>query len=297
MTVSPITSTITEGQEKQYKRFVEDAAARGAKLALEQVSLDKDGLQRLLARGDEFITAIAEVIVAKTRELSELPYANEEVSSKRTYPKDFRYRSVEEQVEFWAKVYPDLDATYVAGLTASPVPDGAESYMVMPKPGKLGATYNAALEVVLGLIATSRSFKNWREGELGPDRLRLNEQTRHVLEKLERETPGDFLVIAVQFGKRHLGQSVRRARVCFAGNEFGLGPYEVICMMLMHPERISGTEEEFYVFIAGAEYAPDADGDFSCSLSVYWRGRQLRLAYCDADDANPRCGSSSAFAS
>ena len=46
MTVQPITSA----QRKQFRRFVEDMCHR----ALEEVSPDKDGLQRLLARGGEF---------------------------------------------------------------------------------------------------------------------------------------------------------------------------------------------------------------------------------------------------
>jgi hypothetical protein len=49
MTTQSITS-ITDGQKKQYLRFVEDAAER----ALKEVGLDKDGLQRLIEHGDEF---------------------------------------------------------------------------------------------------------------------------------------------------------------------------------------------------------------------------------------------------
>ena len=41
---------ITSDQEKQYRRFVED----GSNLALKEVNPDKDGLQRLFARGGEF---------------------------------------------------------------------------------------------------------------------------------------------------------------------------------------------------------------------------------------------------
>lgn len=44
------TRSITSNQEKQFKRFVEDACER----ALKEVSPDKDALQRLLERGGEF---------------------------------------------------------------------------------------------------------------------------------------------------------------------------------------------------------------------------------------------------
>ena len=40
-------TSITEGQKKQYFRFVEDAAER----ALKETGLDKDGLQKLIENG------------------------------------------------------------------------------------------------------------------------------------------------------------------------------------------------------------------------------------------------------
>ena len=55
-------ASITSEQQKQYCRFVEDGGTK----ALEQVDLDKDGLQRLLGRGGEF----QKVIVSAIRELS-----------------------------------------------------------------------------------------------------------------------------------------------------------------------------------------------------------------------------------
>lgn len=63
-------ASITSDQERQYKRFVEDAARKGANLALEKVPLDKDGLQRVLEQGDKFGSAIANAIIAATRDLS-----------------------------------------------------------------------------------------------------------------------------------------------------------------------------------------------------------------------------------
>ncbi len=45
-----MTARITSDQQKQYKRFVEDASDRG----LKEVNPDKDGLQRLFEKGGEF---------------------------------------------------------------------------------------------------------------------------------------------------------------------------------------------------------------------------------------------------
>ena len=49
MTTQSITS-ITDGQRKQYRRFVEDAADK----VLAEARIDKDGLQKLIENGDEF---------------------------------------------------------------------------------------------------------------------------------------------------------------------------------------------------------------------------------------------------
>ena len=49
-----VNEPITSGQEKQYRRFVEDAAV----LALKEVGLDKDGIQRLIGHGGDFQTDI-----------------------------------------------------------------------------------------------------------------------------------------------------------------------------------------------------------------------------------------------
>lgn len=73
MTIRSITS-ITDGQKKQYFRFVEDAAEK----ALKEVGLDKDGIQKLIEKGDEFqariVTGIRELSVSNQS-------ADEEVES------------------------------------------------------------------------------------------------------------------------------------------------------------------------------------------------------------------------
>lgn len=69
MTTSITSSPVSEGQKKQFRRFVLDAAERAAELALEQITLDGEGIQQVLGRGDEFQSAIVATIVAKTRAL------------------------------------------------------------------------------------------------------------------------------------------------------------------------------------------------------------------------------------
>ena len=60
----------TADQETKFRRLLEDIAKHAAELALKKVDPDKDGLQEVLKRGDELKTAVAEITVAKTRELA-----------------------------------------------------------------------------------------------------------------------------------------------------------------------------------------------------------------------------------
>lgn len=60
----------TEGEERGYKRLIEDISRHGAELALRKVEAGSEGWQQVLTHGDELKTAVAEVIVAKTRELA-----------------------------------------------------------------------------------------------------------------------------------------------------------------------------------------------------------------------------------
>ena len=54
MTTSITSSPVSDGQKKQFRRFVSDAAERAAELALDQITLDSDGMQHVLGKGDEF---------------------------------------------------------------------------------------------------------------------------------------------------------------------------------------------------------------------------------------------------
>lgn len=208
-----------------------------------------------------------------------LPFADEEVESNFGYPEGFRIRSVQEQVKALQELDPfkNLDASHVSKLAGGKLPDGAEGWAVIPKYLKMTESYHEALEFALHLLAADRKFRNrlaTREGELTTEKdLRLAEKTGKAHAKLD-EQPGDFWVFPFQFGLSHRGRSVRRARVLFTDNEFGLGAYEAAVLLLTHPNRIIGPDQ-LYVDCAGVEYAPgveyvpDADGDFFARLYFF----------------------------
>ena len=287
-----MTEKITPGQRKQILRLFEDQ--------LDKLDLQKSLAQYLIKCGGDFQAKIVKII-AEYKSGDCLPYADEVVKSDFGYPKGFRFRTVAEQVERLSKEFPNLDARYVESLSLGDLPKGAEGWGVIPKPSKVAESYHGALAKSIELLSeqNGNKFKNWREGWLTKKHFRLLEKTEKALAKLEKETPGDYLVIPFQFGKRWGGRSVRHTQVRFAEDEFGLGPYEVAILLLTHPDRITGAGQ-LYIDCAGCEYRTYvSESAFPFCLSFHWRDNveQLVLYYYRTDDALEHWGSASGFAS
>jgi hypothetical protein len=161
----------------------------------------------------------------------------------------------------------------------------------------LAPTYGEAVEKVLAMIASKRKFYNYRDGQLGAEYLRQHAKTAKMFQKLgDEQKDFDILVVPAQFGLRHRGRSVRRARGVFTANEFGLGAFAIGIMVLTHPERLVQWEQ-LHVDCAGDEFASDADGGFSYApIFYFYDGEVIFCAYWD-DSAFEYYGSASAFVS
>lgn len=232
----------------------------------------------------------------KKREAS--PFADEEVESTCGYPEGFLFRSAPMQAKVWEKHFPGLDSSHVPELASLERPQGAEFWGVVPKRPVVAQSYLQAQQVMLDLISRERPFDNWQEGVLTGKNHRLTEKTQAALSRLEKETPGDFLVIACQFGKLHRGRSNRRALAVFAENEFGLGVYEVASLLLTHPDRISGSGR-LSVCCSGSEYDPKGAGVFESCLYFVEHSLfgQLELSSRQVGDTCERNGPVSGFLS
>jgi hypothetical protein len=71
----------------------------------------------------------------------------------------------------------------------------------------------------------------------------------------------DILVVAAQFGLRHRGRSVRRAREVMNASEFCLGAFAIGIMLLTHPERLKHYDD-LWIDCAGDEFSYGGDGQF-----------------------------------
>ena len=63
-------------------------------------------------------------------------------------------------------------------LARKPLLEGAEAWFAIPRWQALAPTYNEAVEMVLGVLATKRKFQNRIAGRLGPTYLRQTERSK-----------------------------------------------------------------------------------------------------------------------
>jgi len=272
--------------------------------AYNKSKLDDTRAQRLNERGGELQDGIAKLIA----ELSQSnQYANEEVRSNYTYPKEYKGpKPIADQIKAIAKIF-GLDPSHALEFakTLPELPNGAEGWFAIPSVDALAAKhfpevtdptqkYCQAVQLVHTKIADSRSFYNYREGQITPAQLRVHARTAHALDLIAETQKGDILIVAAQLGMRHRGKSVRRAREVFVANEFGLGSLAVGSIVLTHPDRLVRWEE-LDMDCSGDEFAPWADGDFSEAPYVYFGDGKVRFGTGLVNDPSDRFGSASGF--
>lgn len=284
--MTALTQATTDGQMEQTQRVVADAVRKALK------PLGKEASQRVHARGNELAAGVAKFIA----ELSVSDqFADEQIETGYNYPANYRVKPLAEQIETLAKLF-NLDGTkaYAYASSLSELPEGAEGWFAIPRFEVVGNAYGDAVEKVIGLIAKNRKLKNWREGQLHERYLRQSERTKWMMAKFAEGQEGDILVIPAQFGFRHRGKSVRRARETFYDNEFGLGAFVVGCLLLTHPER-EMEWEQLHIDCGGDEYSPDADGQFVGAPVFDWYDGRLHFGNYWASGANERYGSAAGF--
>jgi hypothetical protein len=255
-----LSGNMTEKQYVLLQAHLNDAVQEAYRTSVPL--LDRDSAQWVLDLGQGFQEAVAKTIVELIRRHSvSEKYKNEEAGSDRVYPPTYRVRPIETQTTELRKAFPGL-GTCMEKLGHKPLPDGAEDWFAIPRWQALAPTYNEAVEMVLGLLATRRRFSNRILGRLGPTYLRQSERSK-LGEKIlaEQQSGNDILVIAAQAGMRHRGRSARRARVSLASNEFGLGVFAISCLLLTHPERLS-SGDTLMIDCGGDEYSVRGDLTF-----------------------------------
>lgn len=193
-------------------------------------------------------------------------------------------KTIEQQKEILEKAF--------AGISIKPEPIEEIGTYVIPK---FTGSYNNAVKKVLKALAESRPFYNWREENFGKKYLQETKAKKTAMKKLYTSEEGDYITIQAQMGLKYKGKSVKEARTLFAKNEFGLGAYEVGCILLTHPEILQ-KHEDLWIDCAGDGYAPGGDGQFSHAPCFRCFGDdELRFDTEGLDAAYGRYGSASGF--
>jgi hypothetical protein len=230
--------------------------------------------------------------IAKNRQPNR--YADEEVQSSYAYPKDYKVKGITEQTNILRQLFPGI-GNAEEKIAEQPLPPNAEGWFAIPKWQTMAATYNEAVLKVLAMIASKRKFYNYREGALGADYLREHARTAKMFHTLAAQQKDyDILVVPAQFGMRHRGRSVRRAREVFTMSEFGLGAFAVGIMLLTHPER-EIQWGQLHVDCSGDEYSSAAFGKFNEAPVVLFGDGEVKFDADWFDGADGRYGSASAF--
>ena len=288
--------------------FLKEVAGRaGEALSLvlkALLSLPKEELDYWVGQKGELARRVSLILNPRWQQSSiTLPasspfFANEEVKPNYGYPPRYAMKPVCEQLVELSKHFNGLNTNDVLACSKElpALPSGAEGWFAVPRWEKVAKTYNEAVEKVLDLIGKTRTFYNYRKGNLGPKYLRLSERTAVALQMLGERQKGDFLLIPAQFGLTHRGRSVRRVRVVYAPSEFGLGSFITGCMILSHPERFVQWEQ-LHIDCPGDEYSPDAGGVFSSAPIFYFSGGGVEFYALWVGDASERYGSASGFVS
>jgi len=290
---------VTDGQKKLIIRMIGDVADSDP--VQEAINaLSTKGAEQVKGN-PEFVESLQQFAVRRIGELGTVnDFANEEVACKYGYFSGYKpgVQDLDRQIGALQAQFPGLGGanTNLLGKIKSgeiTLPKGAEKFFAVVNrkkhPQIFGATYSQAVQTVLDVLEMTRNgaFQNYRKGKIDEAHLCQSARSEQFWDELAKEQgDADILIIAAQFGKRHGGRSVRRARIVIedTSGETGLGAFVVGCMLLTHPERLQNLND-LWVDLPGDEFAPGADGVFSWSPVFYWDDGRLGFASSDVDFA------------
>jgi hypothetical protein len=241
---------VTKAQKERVYRLFE----KTLDLSIVEECLDGNNIEALIAKGDEFQIELQNVfckIFPKEKFEKEQEYSASGYVGGYSLPQGkIQSVSLSKQVEILNEFFSGIGFVDKK-IQKRMLPYGAETWFVIPRWQLFAETRSAATQKIFEMISKKERPLNWDSIDLEE----FSASTR--LEAKLKEIGGeqkryDYLVVAAQFGFLHRGQSPRRARAVFQSNEFGLGAFEVICMILTHPSRF-GLAYDLYCDCPGEE--------------------------------------------
>ncbi|MBU6370728.1 MAG: hypothetical protein KGH93_00885 [Patescibacteria group bacterium] len=246
-------------------------------------------------------------------------------------------KPVEEQIKRLRKLFPgiadDTDPRLSFRVKSRPfdLPDGAEGWFAVPNwraySEIFGERYDQAAEKVFSVIPQifksgfdadceylkekkdkekRASRKTWLHSLLsfkpiGPGFQYLRENILKetlMIDLVARQQYPSILLFPAQFGICHRGESNKRAlRFGLSNGEFGLGAFEIGCMLLTHPERLIN-QDNLGIDCAGDELYPWPDTHKHRGVYFDYRGDMVRFSWKSGEESSacPWSGSATLFA-
>lgn len=241
-------------------------------------------------------------------------YADEEVPSKYTYPKEYLGpKPIMQQISKISKIFNihPLSAFRYARFLPQ-LPKEAEGWFAFPTVNAIAKKhfphidnenekYCRAVKLVHEYIKKIRKFDNYEEENINPSHLECSTRTEQALQMLtkiqKKDSSADdvnILIIAAQLGLRHRGRSVRRVSKLIKQNEFGLDSLAVGSIILNHPERFT-CWEELDIDCAGDYFSPDMGDDRSAVPRFCFRLHRLEYSVSQNSYVDKSFGSATAF--
>lgn len=219
----------------------------------------------------------------------------QEVESSYGYLSGYKPKGITEQIRRLWELFPDIGYANEK-LAEQPLPEGAEGWFAIPRWQKIAKTYPEAVQIVLDMIKKVRGrLYNWREGQIDSQHIRQSAKTVKMFQTLsEQQKDNDILVVPCQFGKRHAGRSVRRAREVMSTFEFGLDAFSIGIMLLTHPERLQHYDD-LWIDCAGDEFSDGGGSSFGHAPYFRFNDDKVKFDTRGVGYAFDGYGSSSAF--
>jgi hypothetical protein len=282
-TLAPSVVTVRDPKGRKFISIVEAAYNKAALTEEEAQRVNEAaGLSDLV---DSFIT----------ENRSANKFADEEVESSYGYLSGYKPKGITEQTNRLRELFLGLGQANEQ-LAQQPLPEGAEGWFAIPRWQKVAPTYPEAVQIVLDMIKKTRNgkFHNYREGQIDAQHLRQSQKTAEMFQALgEQQKDNDILVVPCQFGKRHAGRSVRRAREVMPASEFGLDAFSIGIMLLTHPERLQDYND-LWIDAPGDEFSDGGDSSFDHAPYFNFNDDKVKFDTNDVDNANDNYGSASA---
>lgn len=255
------------------------------------------------ARQLEAVLAGTQVQHIETRN----PFPSTRIEPAFFIPKGYKSSSGTELAQRLQTARPGISLQHLDQLIAScKLAEGADGVYAIPKvsfeANRLGLTMEQArgnfgqlIEEACKALSSQRKFHNYREGELGPDRLEVVDKTWDALMKLE-EQPGDVCVLSAHTGTPFAGRRPDWSRweMEHSSSQWPISPYEAGWMLIGNPHRLEGFEH-LVIDCPGIKYRFGDDWEFEYILYFSFSGGRLFLSNRWSGYPRSHCGSGSGF--